>query len=446
MLEPRTPSHLIDDDSAPFIDLDHRRLARVKRSLDYALELQKWWEKKNEKWACEFDGRQLAAIVRSDTYAQCFHLSQGLPASGDAEAHHGFFDEASIGGEIRPVMGLFQQTLFDAPRAYFVDRGDKPAVLEHWRQDLREFVLGYLIRVTGYSQPAPYVNPDLRPFESWLQPFSWYPADADRRGGFGFSRLYYKRREQERYGKFHDVDQPSIDLRQLGTEFDWVVVSVRIHDLHLQNPVVDWLNLSIKEDVLAVISRDFGCDDTTVRGSVRGRYGFGYAFIDDQREGGAIQWQRPAFGFQRNHFLVLDDGRILARIVLVSDKFPKLMTFDPIAWSRSVADRASLGLFGPAWQVVAALFAAWTPTALRSALATAPDSLPRVDPLGMYISAVDTAPLGLAATLGISYDNLLRSLLADFVRSQVGTITAARGVWRAVSDWTDKSAVPAWVP
>src|SRR5262249_23534529 len=163
---------------------------------------------------------------------------------------------------------------------------------------------------------APFVDPDRRPVESWLRPFSWCPSEEERRSGFGFSQHYYKRRKSGRVGKFREADRARIDLAQLDDEFEWVVVGIRIHDLHLRHPAVPWATLSIQDEVFAVMTRDFIVrDDQPDDPGVRGRYGFGYAVLEDPPEAGrALLWQRPSFGFQTNQFIVQASGRILARV------------------------------------------------------------------------------------------------------------------------------------
>src|SRR2546425_696804 len=82
--------------------------------------------------------------------------------------------------------------------------------LDPWQKGLREFVLRHLIRLTGFYETAPYVDPERRPVESWLRPFSWCPSDEERRSGFGFSQYYYKRRDTKRVGKFREADRTRI--------------------------------------------------------------------------------------------------------------------------------------------------------------------------------------------------------------------------------------------
>lgn len=314
----------------------------------------------------------------------------------------------------------------------------------------------YLIRLTGFYETTPYVDPQRRPVESWLRPFSWCPTEQERRGGFGFSQLYYKRRDSKRVGKFREADRTRIDLRRLEEELDWVVVGIRIHDLNMRHPAVSWLTLSIEDEVLAILSRDFILrEDCPAHAGLRGRYGFGYAVLEDPaEEGSAILWQRPTFGFQANEFAVDHDGRILARMAMVTDKLPRLLAFDPWQWGRAAADRASLGFFSPAFNLGLALVDRTAPGVFAEGLrplsqfmgGLAASPTPRFDPVSAFVAMLNLAPFDLPAKqLCISHDNLLRSLLTDFVRSQLSTVIASRGVWRAMADWTEESILPDWV-
>ena len=79
MAEPRTPQNQIDDETAPLDDVDHRRLARVERSLERGLAVEKWWEAKSAAWANEYDGEKLGKIVESGLHPDCFQLTRAIP-------------------------------------------------------------------------------------------------------------------------------------------------------------------------------------------------------------------------------------------------------------------------------------------------------------------------------------------------------------------------------
>lgn len=448
MTEPRTPCALIDEESADLDDRDHRRLARVEYSLTRALALRDWWAARYPAWKTEFNGDRLAEVVEAKKFENCFPVGRTYPAGRDTEANFGFFDQAPIDGRDRPVMGLALQTLFDEPRDYFA-RADRAKLLDHWRRDLRAFTLDYLIRLTGFHDTTPWVDPNRRPIEPWARPFSMCPEDEDRRSGFGFSQLYYKRKGGS-VGKFRDVDRTRIDLHTLGHKFEWIVVGIRIHDLYLRHPAIAWANLAIRDEALAILHPHFLVDvNQPNHKGVHGRYGFGYAVLEDPpEEGPPLVFNRPAFGFQQHEFVMLDRGRVLARIEMVTEKLNRLLAVNPMGWAKTIAERGSLGLWSPAADVTRRVFDMAMPGALRpfTDFVGATTAGGGLDPITPWLSLFGNLPMNVAADLCISRDAIIQSLLADLLRSELSTILGSRGMWRAVPDWADARSIPAWVP
>src|SRR5262249_12347833 len=126
--------------------------------------------------------------------------------------------------------------------------------------------------------------------------------------------------------------------------------------------------------------------------------------------------------------------------------------FNAWEWGRTIADRASLGLFSPAVSLGFGLVDSATPglltrvwQPLERALGGSADG-PSFDPFTLMAAAVNSAPFHPPAKqLCLTRDDLLRSVLSDFVRSQLSTIIASRGLWRAVADWGDEKNLPDWV-
>jgi len=452
MTVPQTPQDKIDDASADFQEVDHRRVAKVGQSLKLAEALRTWWCGANNDWLHKYKGEDLAKVVQSEDHQNYFHLTRAHPLGHDTEANFGFFGEAPLDGQPRPVMGLFQQTFFDQPRGYFVEK-DRAAQLDRWQRDLRAFVLDYLIRLTGFYETAPYVDPKRRPVdpESLVRLISWCPNDYSPRGGFGFSQLYYQTRNG-RIGKFREADRPCVDLNTVrgeGRKYDWIVVGIRIHDLYLRYPGLPWITASIADEVLAVLTERFIVCEEKPSAGVRARYGFGYAVLDDPEETNRpLSWHRPAFGFQINEFVVQDGGRILARSTMVTDKLQRVLSINPAKVTQTVADRAALRFLTPAINTGLEMLDAATPGVLQPLTRGIGDVVASqfFDPFSTFAALAGTIPLDLGATLCMTRDDVIRSLLSDFVRSQLETIFASRGVWRAVPEWSDPKRVPDWVP
>ena len=127
-----------------------------------------------------------------------------------------------------PIMGNVQEMFYDQPRVPAEIR--QPAT-EWLRLQLREFVLHYFMRVSSFRQPDAFVDCEHPAPEGLLGRLSWCTREETRRTGFGFSQLYYKLRDTGEVGKFVGDEQSAIvDLRQIGTKYEWIVAKVRIFD------------------------------------------------------------------------------------------------------------------------------------------------------------------------------------------------------------------------
>ena len=126
-------------------------------------------------------------------------------------------------------MGNFQEMFYDRPRT--------PANLnrqaaEWMRDQIREFVLHYFMRVSAFRQPEVYVESGGRPnLSGTLERLSWCRHPDILRQGFGFKQCYYKLRDSGEIGKFAEEEKTAIvDLREIGRRYEWIVVRVRIFD------------------------------------------------------------------------------------------------------------------------------------------------------------------------------------------------------------------------
>jgi hypothetical protein len=150
-------------------DADRVVIDDAERALAAGLSLKRWWQQKEA----------------TNSYAEPFDLARIFNRAARVT---GFFDVASVGGDTLPVMGLVQEMLFDQP---------KQALPVKVRDELREFVLHYFMRVSSFHQPTAYVPEDqLRKANASrvFQPFSFCPNPVEEKGGFFYTQLYYKLR------------------------------------------------------------------------------------------------------------------------------------------------------------------------------------------------------------------------------------------------------------
>ena len=94
---------------------------------------------------------------------------------------------------------------------------------EDVRDQLREFVLGYFMRVSHLREPQVAVGADQPPVSGFMRMLSWIPEPADSRVGFGYEQLLYKLRETGEVKPVAAEDRGAIvDLRAIGPVYDWV--------------------------------------------------------------------------------------------------------------------------------------------------------------------------------------------------------------------------------
>lgn len=397
-------------------DEDLRVVADADRALADGLRLKLWWERKEA----------------SGVYARQF---EPVRTFNRAERVTGFFDTAPMGGGGLPVMGLVQEMLFDQP---------KQAPPTMVRDELREFVLHYFMRVSSFRQPQASIPRDQMTkgqLRRWLQPFSLCPERADTQAGFGYRQLYYKLRESGEVGKFPAHLQPRVvDLRRLFDVYEWVVLEVSIFGFNLTftpfsgGPVS--LVFPLREQTYIVVGRDFITNRDDPSPGVLGRYGFGYALLRPAPRKTIFAYGPGNFvaGFQLVDFLVNERGQSRVRMAFVSNRPGQVMSLDlnPVSLGFGVADLMTFGLasrfFGP----------------LRDVLERAAPRVENFDPVTAYITLINLLTGGLAESeFCASLETLEKDpmLLTHFME-HYQLITGALATWRHVQDWLDREEVP----
>jgi hypothetical protein len=267
---------------------------------------------------------------------------------------------------------------------------------------------------------------------------SWCPQPEDTRQGFGFSQLYYKLRGSGAVGRFPAAERSAlVDLREIGTKYEWIVLRVRIFDFTLTfkplGPNGPQLVLPLHEDSLLVVSRDFVVHEEDPAPGSRGRYGFGYAFIKSPRPG-LLAYGPGEFdaAFETIYFKIDAAGVVRVDMTFVVNRPERIVNLPlvPVQWSLQLADLMS---FGMASRVLGAL----TPPALPGGLD---------DPVFAYIALANLVSGGQAAqTLCISRSQLEKDFLVVHFMQHYNAITGSLLTWRQIPDWLDRAALPEWV-
>ncbi len=388
---------------------DYAILDRVESTLADGVALKSWWEQTHA------DG----------TYADVFEIVREYNKSDDS---FGFFDTVALPqGEV-PVMGTVDDSVYDY---------SKRSAIEAVRDDFREFVLKYFMRISDYHEPQASGRPRGR--TKYITGVSWCPQEVDTGRGFGFTQHYFKLRETGEIGKFNRHDSNAIvDLRELGDKYEWIVLKVRIFNFNLNVPVPGTeearVVIPLVEESYLVVSRDFVYNEDSPKDDVLGRYGFGYAFIRSP-ETGLLAYGPGEFNaaIELIRFEFEATGEIRVRLVFLVNRPTSILnvTIDPIDWSFRAADFFSFGMT----KIFSAPF--------RSLFQAMPFRITGVDPLSAYITAANGFSGGAAAEeFCISQEQLEKTFLVQHFMQHYQMLVGSLLTWRRIPNWLDEAALP----
>ncbi len=133
------------------------------------LDLKRWWDR-----ACA-----------TDSFAQKFPLTVSFNRPDES---FGFFDVAQVEGRDMAIMGNYQSLFYDQPKSPVAD---KAKAVQWTRDQLRQFVLRYFMRVSHFRLPEAYIPAEDRTrVPGLLRPLSWCPEENPSQVGFGFSQHF----------------------------------------------------------------------------------------------------------------------------------------------------------------------------------------------------------------------------------------------------------------
>lgn len=404
-----------------FTDDDRLILERVEGALADGRALKRWWDAKFP-----------------DGFAQRFELERVF---NRPDSSFGFFDGIRLPRGPMPLMGNYQEMFYDQTRT--------PANLNReaagWMRDqLREFVLRYFMRVSSFRQPEVYVEPEggRRRQPDFLRALSWCDEPDVLRQGFGFRQHFYKLRATGEVGKFPAASESAIvDVREIGRKYEWVVVKVRIFDFAFTfrpfgsgGPAVSF---PLNEESWLVLSRDFILEEDDPSPNTLGRYGVGYSFIRDPTRG-LIAYGPGQFdaAIELINFDVSARGEVRVQMIFVVNRPERIanVSLNPFDWGFRVADLFS---FGAASRVFAPV---------RGALERLPSDADGFDPVYGFVSLANALSGGQAAEqLCISREQLEKDFLAQHFSQHYATLVGSLLTWRQIPDWLDTAALPEWV-
>jgi hypothetical protein len=396
---------------------DQAILNSVDQYLAAGLALKSWWKD------AELNGE----------FEQQFELERSFNRAANS---YGFFGHALVQDRTVAIMGNVQDMLFDRLK---VSAQMAKEDMEWTREQLREFVLRYFMRVSSFRSPEAAVSDEDTDVSAWLSRISWCATPQIVREGFGFSQLYYKTVGGQ-IGKFSDTSA-IVDMRDLGEKYEWIVLKVRIfnfsvptHPFGMTGPE---LVFNLDEESYLVVSRDLILDRKQPAPGLLGEYGIGYAFIKAPRPGFlAFGPGEFTMAIELIEFRIAQSGDINVHMVFVVNRPEQIanMTFDPVDWSFRLVDLLSLGMASPLLNPI------------RRALSRLPLRLGTFDPVYSYIGFMNLLTNGQSEEkLCISREKLDKRFLLQHFMQHYQTLAGALFTWRQMSDWLDSSTLPRWV-
>lgn len=402
----------VETNGSRITDADRAILAHAERTLAEGLELQRWFEETD----------------RTRAFAEQFEVVREF---NQDDSSFGFFDRASIGGRQRPVMGIVQEMFYDR---------QKHATGEAVRDQLREFVLRYFMRVSHLRQPEAAAGPVKTRPSNFQRALSWLPEEAERRVGMGYQQLYYKLRDSGKVGKFSDDERQAIvDLRDIGTVYAWILLKVDIFDFNLSfapfGSEAMKVQMPMKESTYLVLGPPFVTHKENPEPGVLAEYGYGYAFVPYAPEPGPIAYGPGNFALaiQTVNFKLLESGEIRARAAFVVNRPEQLarIDIDPINWGFQMAD------------VMTFNFASRLMGPFKAMAGRLPLRVNGIDPIAAYIWMANTMTGGLAGKqLGIRMESLEKRMLVQHFMQHHAMLINSLLVWRLVPDWTAEDQLP----
>ena len=391
--------------------------AEVEAAIVRAAALQEWWR----------------AVHAEDSYGEKFELSTTHSRGYEG---FGFFSEADVAGGSLPVMGSVQTQIFDQPKAMGRSAAAQKRAAAWTSRQMREFVLRYFLRVSNFSQPEAFPGKNGQPPAPYLRPFSWFPDEE--KTGFGFEQVAACRAGGDRPELFDEHERSAVvDLREIGTTYDWVVVKVDLFDFELVlAPLGEKYPhgaLPATEPSYLVLSRPFIVDRETPGEDAIGHFGLGCAFLPGSGDG-LLDHGLGNFdaGFQRVDFEVDKAGVVTSRVVLVAVRPRKAVNVDPVDWSFRMADRVSRGAASPVLEPMQKMWSRMPGTG-------------GVDVVQAFITAANMMTSGGAArSLGLSKKQLHKNFLVAQFAQQYNLISSALAAWRQVPDWLETESLPTW--
>ncbi|HVT19298.1 MAG TPA: hypothetical protein VHQ90_24355 [Thermoanaerobaculia bacterium] len=403
----------LDPASAPLTDKDRAILANVPQAIVQGQDLKEWWA--HNRVTRDFPQEFPVAIQFSPP-----------------DHNYGFLVDANLRQGRLPLAGVVQGQLYDYPKAPpGLDRVDPLWV----RSQVKEFVLNYFMRLTS-AMPPPVAawSPKAQP-PDLLRPFSQCDPGKAQRYGWGYQQCYYKLKATGQIGKFPaSRSYEIIDLREVGTRYDWVVFLVTIFHFDIVLPPAGAhgpkIVIGMPQPVYTVMTPDFVVNQENPAPGVLGEYGYGYSVVQDLTVISPIAALPSTLKntIETITFRVLESGEVRAHMDFITPQPPRIL--DLVQFGLEVAEKLSFGLATPLLAPIANLLEGF---------------VPQFDPIYTSLRVLNLVTAGIAADdFCFTKEQLFKILMVLHFTDVVKMFDLSASLYLLVPDWTDPASIPAW--
>lgn len=400
--------------SAAWTEQDLAILENVPEAIAQGRDLRQWWDK----------ARKTPGLLRRFPVSRQLH---------QPDVNFGFLHNAVLRRGVLPVAGVTQDQLFDYPKVPAGMAGRDPLWI---RSQVREFMLRYFMRQTYVAAPNMLPQGPERQPPKALQPFSRCGAGGTKSYGWGYEQWYYQLADSGRVGKFPDSERyQTVDLRDIGPKYSWVVFKVNIFQFDFTIPPVPTgpqIKIPVPQPVYTVCTPDFIVQEENPRPGVLGEYGYGYSVVPDPtyKTLFAAGPSKITNTIETLHLRVLESGEVRAHMDFATPQPPQIVECNPVEWSFRLAD---LFTFGTASTVLAPL--KWLLEGLQ----------PSIDPVYTSVRLLNLLTLGVASDdYCINKEQLFKLLMVLHFTDAFHMYNFTASHFRLVPDWTDEESLPDW--
>ena len=170
-----------------------------------------------------------------------------------------------------------------------------------------------------------------------------------------------------------------LDLREIGSTYDWTIAQVRIFDFSFTVPIVPdraGARFELHEDSYLILSPEFIVDIESPATGVLGEYGFGYGFIHNP-DPSSLAFGPGQFeaAYKTFRFRILETGEVQVHMEFVVNRPTAALRvsfagahFDPVYPAIDAINLFTGGYAAKAWGIFAIARPAFSAPTFQSAL------------------------------------------------------------------------------